>query len=623
VISPASGESLLLEEEILSLIERKACGLVWLSGGPGAGKTTALAHLAAVLPPAANVLCLDQDWQSVGPDRLVVAGGIPNFKPKSTFATFELAAWTEDELIEYLLATHRAACESVLRRCRAAADGDRLRGNPDLWRPVLDALAADERLVTIGDALRRVIDQRFSPARVRELASDWSLAILLLDAELNKRTRCQLEETGDFQRLYPLLRHVPVLLMLAAGQIARDLRSGGTCRFLPKRHAAELVSEVGALIKDDGAALGRLKEILADMTCERLQPIAASLMHAAGIGWRPERLVAPGVRNWLRRQKRGFPFLRDAHLQHCRWNRVVLTGLDLSKSDLSDSDLSEAILDDVELSDANLRGSTLRGASLVRVRAEETNLAGANLSYARADQAEFQRVNARSATFEGALLSRASFQGARLGGAIFARAQLRSACFLDADIDGADFSQADLSEACLKGLPLKLAEFRQCSFRKALLDGCDLEGTSLPGADFAGACLSGALLTDTTMPDADFQGADLSNTGLAGIDWERANLYNADLWGASFHMGSSRSGLVDSPIASFGTRTGFYTDDYNEQDFKSPEEIRKANLRGCDLRGAKIEGVDFYLVDLRDARYDSRQEQHFRGCGAILETRAT
>jgi len=111
------------------------------------------------------------------------------------------------------------------------------------------------------------------------------------------------------------------------------------------------------------------------------------------------------------------------------------------------------------------------------------------------------------------------------------------------------------------------------------------------------------------------------NTGLADIDWEQADLRGADLCGASFHMGSSRSGLVDSPIASYGSRTGFYTDDYNEQDFKSPEEIRKANLRGADLRGARISGVDFYLVDLRDARYNAEQEQHFRSCGAILESR--
>jgi uncharacterized protein YjbI with pentapeptide repeats len=99
---------------------------------------------------------------------------------------------------------------------------------------------------------------------------------------------------------------------------------------------------------------------------------------------------------------------------------------------------------------------------------------------------------------------------------------------------------------------------------------------------------------------------------------EGACLRDADLRGATFHMGSSRSGLVNSPFASEGTRTGFYTDESSEQHFKAPEEIRKANLRGADLRGARIENVDFYLVDLREARYDAEQEEHFRRCRAIL-----
>ena len=71
-----------------------------------------------------------------------------------------------------------------------------------------------------------------------------------------------------------------------------------------------------------------------------------------------------------------------------------------------------------------------------------------------------------------------------------------------------------------------------------------------------------------------------------------------------------------------GSRTGFYTDDSTEQAFKSPEEIRKANLRGADLRGAIIIGVDFYLVDLRGARLDPKQLPHIRRSGAILEARS-
>ncbi len=128
-------------------------------------------------------------------------------------------------------------------------------------------------------------------------------------------------------------------------------------------------------------------------------------------------------------------------------------------------------------------------------------------------------------------------------------------------------------------------------------------------------------MTGSVLPRADFRDADLTETGLGDIDWERADLRNANLKDCSFHMGSTRCGLVDSPYPSEGTRTGFYTDDYNDQYFKAPEEIRKANLRGANILGANILGVDFYLVDLRDAIYDGSQRAHFMRTGAILHAR--
>ncbi|MBI2922457.1 MAG: pentapeptide repeat-containing protein [Planctomycetes bacterium] len=79
---------------------------------------------------------------------------------------------------------------------------------------------------------------------------------------------------------------------------------------------------------------------------------------------------------------------------------------------------------------------------------------------------------------------------------------------------------------------------------------------------------------------------------------------------------------MDSPLASEGTRTGFYTDDAGEQDFKPPEEIRKADLRGADLRFARVLDTDFYLVDLRGAKYTLEQGEHFARTGAILQDRA-
>jgi uncharacterized protein YjbI with pentapeptide repeats/energy-coupling factor transporter ATP-binding protein EcfA2 len=186
---------------------------------------------------------------------------------------------------------------------------------------------------------------------------------------------------------------------------------------------------------------------------------------------------------------------------------------------------------------------------------------------------------------------------------------------------GTDFTDANLTEANLSGLCLRTALWTGARFIRAVMIGCDLENLTFHEADFAGANLNGALLTGTSCPGAHFNLADLRHTGLADIDWEGAYLRGADLRGATFHLGSSRSGLVGSPIACEGSKTGFYTDDYDDQTYKTPEEIRKANLCGADLRGANIEGVDFYLVDLRGARLDAEQERHLRRCGAILGTR--
>jgi len=63
---------------------------------------------------------------------------------------------------------------------------------------------------------------------------------------------------------------------------------------------------------------------------------------------------------------------------------------------------------------------------------------------------------------------------------------------------------------------------------------------------------------------------------------------------------------------------GFYGDEFDQQTYRPPEEIRKANLCGADVRDANLSGTDFYLVDLRGARFTTEQLEHFRRCGAIL-----
>jgi uncharacterized protein YjbI with pentapeptide repeats len=135
-----------------------------------------------------------------------------------------------------------------------------------------------------------------------------------------------------------------------------------------------------------------------------------------------------------------------------------------------------------------------------------------------------------------------------------------------------------------------------------------------PNASFVHSDLTGSRWRQANLAGALFHWA-----GLADVDWEGADLRSCDFRWSTFHLGNSRSGIVDSTIASEGTRTCFYTDESLEEHFRAPEEVRKANLRNCDLRGAHVEGTDFYLVDVRGARLEPAQRRWLQRCRAILD----
>jgi uncharacterized protein YjbI with pentapeptide repeats len=607
VISPHTGETVSLEDEIRPWIEAHATGRIAVTGPPGSGKTTALEHLAAVLPSDfSGSLC---DDAADSPASLLAGTGLVIYAAATPskgdhVARLSLAPWKLDDAIEYLLATHKPETASVIQRLRAAGDLNWLNGTPELWRIVLDQMAADEKVLDISGALHRYFDCRGLEARVHQLVRTICLTVMV--DKTKQIDRAQLGYAGCPEDLLNVIRHGAVQAILAAEQVAADLHAREPCDYFRQRLPAHLVSMVADLVSADPAGVEHLHRLLADFPWK--QAMAASILHATGTGWRPE----PGR----------VPLLANAILTGVAWPGFNFEGVSLMGADLNGANIHGAELDRVVAVEANFVHATLQGASLNNFWASEADLAHANFAGAHGEKVRLDSANLQGANLEGAILNSSELQGANLTMANFREANLFNSSIMAKHLEGADFTNANLEQTNLSGVKLRDATFVGARFVGANLSNADLEGMDLPSANFANANLDGALLTDTAMPGANFCRASLRHAGLADVNWEDADLKFADLTGATFHMGSSRSGRVDSFIASEGTRTGFYTDDYEEQTFKAPEEIRKANLCGADLRGARIDDVDFYLVDVRGALYDPDQEKHLRRCRAILENRS-
>ena len=618
-IAPHSREPLLLEDLVSAFLERQRAGddtgtIIQIGGGAGAGKSTALAHLAKVLPGAEGMTFLDGGsleqavCRKFRKETVILAVGGKDFPESDAF--YKLAPWAEDDLLEYLLAAHPHECGKLLWRIRQAGDGGPLQGNPELWHCVLEELAADATLPSVRAALERALTRIFERADDRWYTEECCVAKLAGDLDR------WLALTEKLSRPLPthefgLLRHrYPQLLLAASGLVDRLWTEHGE-QMLRYRLPAELIRLAAPKIAASELLPHKLKSLLYQQH-ERLHSTAASLLVAAGTDW------IPGSTGPLN--------LQHGHFSGVQWPSAIfpcngairsnLCGADFTEADLSGADLTGAIA-----KSACFQGARLCSANMVSLDASEADFSSANLSGIRGERINLSKTDLTGAFLIESSLKGANFAGANLERARFVAADMAFAILSDANIDETNFEWADLSGAVLCLLPLYKANLVGARFKDALMQKCDLEGVELPESCFDCANLAGAYLTGSRMPRADFRDANLSDAGLADIEWERADLRGADLRGCTFHMGSTRCGLVGSPYPLEGSRTGFYTDDYHDQTYKRPEEIRKANLRGADLRGAKLDGVDFYLVDLREARIDAKYKEHLHSCRAILENR--
>lgn len=607
VTARGSGEPMLLADAVEDFLEHHRQGVVQIVGGPGSGKTTALNYLLAIFPEKCTYLddAIRDAIAGAGADSVTICTGKQPLQ-REAHEIFTLAPWTRDDCVEYLLAADPAACGRVMERLRHDQQF-LIPGVPELWSIILSELASNAEASSAKAALQHRLRHLLSDDALQRQLADCCIDLLTGgDVEAAERTIGQCCRGNQWNVVYRLLRHEAVQVLIAASRIADQLRQNEACQALDRQLPGPLVQELGIAARDP-ALQRRLEGII--VRAPSSQPMAASILHAAGVGWKPTdfrhyRFTGASL---SRADWPGLSFSRRTRTVH------------FENADLSDSNLSGCSLAHVSGLRAIFARAKLDKACLFEFHGEQADFTGADLTGADLTSANLAGARLTAANAAGAVLRRTLLSGAHLAHVCFRNANLCEAMLVAATVTNGDFRDANLQAANLRGLRLCDAICDGAQFRTANLMECNLEYVVLPGACFTEANLDRAMLTGSRMPCASFQYASLRGAGLADVDWEGADLREADLRNAMFHLGSTRSGLVGSPYPCHGSRTGFYTDDFDDLGFRSPEEIRKANLRGADLRGAVLDGADFYLVDLREALYDARQARHLRLTGAILE----
>jgi uncharacterized protein YjbI with pentapeptide repeats len=588
-----------LVDWVQTMLSRGIRGEFDLYGMPGSGKSTAMRELACAFCDDDRVSLFD-GAEAIKPQTRATELLIYSSDLRVAEMRLELATWGRDDWIEYMLARWRGRCSSVMGRVLKDPFSHWLMGNAQLWAAVLDELAVGEDALDIRSALRRRV-ARVAPTPQKH-AEAAALCVRLLThqmPELEFKAAFSLQ-VRDF---WGLLRHRSVQLLLASDVLVHWFCDLGDTSALAGRWPPDLLVETAMGLRQRNGMEQVLESVL-EANERHLHPVAASLLFAMNPLWRP----AP----------RYVPNLVGARLRKAQWVHVDLFGASLVRCDLQGADLRCARLRNAAAAAVRLAQADLRDALMQGINAEGADLHLANLGRADAEGANFAHAMLEKANLQMTLLRKANLVGANLREAKLRGANLRRARLNNALLQGADFSGADLTKAEFGSAALNETVLGGACLRKASMSGSNLEEVDLTACDLRAADLSKCLLTGAHLAGANLRKADLREAGLAQIDLEGADLRGADLRGASFHLGSTRSGLVGSVIPCEGSKTGFYTDEIEEQCFRRPEEIRKANLSGADLRGAKLKGVDFYLVDVRSAKYSRKQAKYLKRCGAIM-----
>ncbi len=510
--------------------------------------------------------------------------------------TLTIAPWDRDDVIQFMLATNAAQCASIL--CRIQPNHFAMVGGGlEVWKCIVDTMLEMPNERDFLRILKSLLLSRLPTTvteRKCESMSRWLGDQLLIPDSLNRLLL--LSDDPVFRKLM----HISELRLQIEADRFADLLELSNKLILKTQRSSEFLIEVSQRLRDSKVVANFLRQCVH----EDYASMAASLLSQMDTAWKPSKA-------------RGYDF-QNAYLAQAQWPGVSIEGAKFGYANLTDICLDDSLLTSLVFHSDRCTRSSFVDARLNGTAATKASFADANFFRAEMLETKWRDCDFYRTNFSGAKLSGSLFDKCNLSEASFRACIAYSAEFRQCNLQGADFTDAQLQGSNFQTRDLREALLCRTDLRKTNLQGAVLESLQMQQCKFDDALLTEAYLSGSAMKECSLQNACLVSSRLGEIEWECCDLKGADLRGVTFHYGSTRCGVVDSPYPSHGTRTGFYTDDREALYFQAPETIRKASLIGCDLRGANIAGVDFYLVDLRDAILDHAQRQHLAASGAIL-----
>ena len=510
--------------------------------------------------------------------------------------TLSVAPWDRDDVIQYLLATHASDCSSIITRIQPEFFA-LVRGGLSLWKSIVETMLRFPTETDLQQVLVRLLRSRLPPT-VTPGGGDpmkWIADQLLASQTLDK-----LLMLIDEPICRSLLGISSLRLEIEATRFA-DLLKQSNKSILQRLHSNQRLIEVSKRLRGNKSVADFLKSCI----FEKYASTSVSILSQIDPTWKP-----------IKRSNYQF---QNAYLCGACWSGSYLEhanfgGANLTKICLDHSVLTDSIFHVTKSDGASFVDTCLRG-----VKGNKASFGSADFCRAEMCQTIWKESNFSGADFSWSLLDESFFSQCDLRDVNFRSCVANQMHLSQCNLAGVDFTDAQLGRSHFEGLDLKETSLCRTNLNHANLFRSSLESMTIVGCNFYSANLSGANLSNSRMRETSLLRASLTNSRLGEIDWEQCDLREANFNGATFHYGSTRCGIVDSPYPSHGTRTGFYTDDWEELVFKTPELVRKASLVGCDLRGANLHGVDFYLVDLRGAILDPSQRQLVSASGAILD----